>query len=81
MRWLDRLLRRNPPPGADTLARYAVIDTETSGLDVARDRLLTIGAVGVYDDRVETADAFYAVLRQPAPTVGEDILIHRVGTD
>lgn len=80
MRWLDRLLRRNPPAGTDTPARYAVIDTETSGLDVARDRLLTIGAVGVYDDRVETADAFYAVLRQPVPTVGEDILIHRVGT-
>ena len=35
MRWLDRLLRRNPPAGADTPARYAVIDTETSGLEPA----------------------------------------------
>ncbi|MCE2946416.1 MAG: exonuclease domain-containing protein [bacterium] len=81
MRWLDRILRRRPASaGAASPPRYAVIDTETSGLDVARDRLLTIGAVGVRDGRVETADAFYAVLRQPAPTVGQDILIHRVGT-
>ena len=80
MRWFDRLLRRRPPDGTATPARYAVIDTETTGLDAARDRLLTIGAVGVCDDRVETADAFYAVLRQPEPTIGEDILIHRVGT-
>ncbi len=79
MRWLDRLLGRAHAPDAAGLARYAVIDTETSGLDVTCDRLLTIGAVGVTDGRVDPADAFYAVLRQPAPTVGEDVLIHRVG--
>jgi len=61
-------------------ADYVVIDTETSGLDAARDRLLTIGAVGVADGRIVPADSFHAVLGQHAPAVGDDILIHRVGT-
>lgn len=80
MRWLERLLNRIPVSDAALPARFAVIDTETSGLDVSRDRLLSIGAVGVCEGRIDLADGFYAVLRQPAPTAGEDILIHRVGT-
>jgi DNA polymerase-3 subunit epsilon len=73
--------------GRDTVAaeslaatRFVVIDTETTGLDVTRDRLLAIGGVGVSHGRIDPADSFYAVLRQPAPTVGGDILIHRIGT-
>jgi len=80
MRWLDRLRQRLRPSEVAAPARFAVIDTETSGLDVTRDRLLSIGAIGVCGGRIDLADSFYAVLQQRAPTVGEDILIHRVGT-
>jgi DNA polymerase III subunit epsilon len=82
MRWLERFLHRKATstPATRCAGRFVVIDTETSGLDVTRDRLLAIGGVAVSDGAVDPSDSFYAVLRQPAPTLGEDILIHRIGT-
>ena len=68
-------------PDAARRFDLVVIDTETSGLDVARDRLLAIGAVAVRDGVLDSADCFHAVLRQPAPKQGPDILIHRIGLD
>ena len=49
-------------------ARWVVVDCETSGLDAARDRLLSIGAVAVRAGRIELAEAFSALLRQDAPS-------------
>ena len=49
--------RRTPLEGA----RWVVIDCETSGLDAARDRLLSVGAVVVRDGAVVTA----RILRSP----------------
>jgi len=89
MRWLDRLRQRlagharprRGNAGEDSSgAAFAIIDTETTGLDVTRDRLLSIGAVGVTGARIDPADSFYAVLQQDAPSRSADILIHRVGT-
>lgn len=78
--WFARLFGDHPRSDRAIPATYAVIDTETSGPDAARDRLLTLGAVGVADGRIVPADSFYAVLRQDAPTLGDDIFIHRIGT-
>lgn len=79
--WLARLRAwlRAPAASPDGF-ELVVIDTETSGLDLARDRLLSIGAVSVRDNVLDVADSFHALLRQREPTVGADILIHRIGT-
>ena len=61
--------------------RWAVVDCETSGLDLARDRLLSVGAVAVRDGRVQVADAFEARVRQETPSAPENIVIHGIGGD
>lgn len=60
-------------------ARYVVMDSETTGLDLARDRLIALGAVAIEHGRVALGDAFVAVLRQSAPSAEANILIHGIG--
>jgi DNA polymerase-3 subunit epsilon len=43
--------------------RFAVLDSETTGLDPRRDRLITIGAVAVIDGEIIIADSFEAMLK------------------
>lgn len=69
----DALLER---PHFET--RYVVVNTEATGLDLDRDRLLAVGAVGVDGGLIHPADAYYATL---APAPGETLagLLGRVG--
>ena len=62
-------------------ARWVVIDCETSGLDAARDRLLSVGAVAVRDARIHLEDSFEARVRQEVPSAAENILVHGIGGD
>ncbi len=59
--------------------RYVVVDVETSGLDMKKDRLISIGAVAVDDNRIDFADAFQVVLRQDTVSTSANILIHGIG--
>ena len=59
--------------------RWVVVDVESSGLDASRDRLVSIGAIGVRDGQVVIADSFETVLRQEPPHDGPDIPIHGIG--
>lgn len=43
--------------------RFVVLDTETTGLDPRRDRLITIGAVAVKANEMILADSFEAMLK------------------
>lgn len=43
--------------------RYVVLDTETTGLDPRRDRIITIGAVAVRDEEIRLDDSFEAMLK------------------
>jgi len=62
-------------------ARWVVVDCETSGLDIARDRLLSVGAVAVKSGRVDLADFFEARIRQAIASPAENIVIHGIGGD
>jgi DNA polymerase-3 subunit epsilon len=62
-------------------AQWVSIDCETSGLDAARDRLLSVGAVAVREGRIELAQAFEARVKQQAPSAADNILIHGIGGD
>ena len=61
--------------------RWVVIDCETSGLDPARDSLLSVGAVCVRGDRIALGECFNARLRPPVSSPAENILIHGIGGD
>jgi len=74
--WLQSLSARREPA---TSVRWVVVDCETSGLDPARDRLLSIGAVGVLRQRIPADDCFDVVLRQAQPSNAADILVHGIG--
>lgn len=43
--------------------RFVVLDSETTGLDPRRDRLITIGAVAVQDGEIRLDDAFEVMLQ------------------
>jgi DNA polymerase III subunit epsilon len=60
-------------------ARWVVVDCETSGLDIRRDRLLSLGAVRVKGGRVQIAEFFDARVRQQTPSAPDNILIHGIG--
>lgn len=58
--------------------RWLVVDVETTGLDMHRDRLLAIGAVVVEGGLIRLDKSFEVVLRQQAPSREANILIHRI---
>lgn len=74
--WWRRLLAGESAPLAT--ARWVVVDCESSGLDVAADSLISIGAVAVTAGRIDLAGGFNAVLRQDAPSAAGNILIHGI---
>jgi DNA polymerase-3 subunit epsilon len=83
MRWLDRLLGRAAPDEAPAQAgqRWVVLDVETSGLDQASDRLMSIGAVAVHDRRIVVADSIELAIRQPSASTRQNILVHGIGAE
>ncbi|HEY9169017.1 MAG TPA: 3'-5' exonuclease [Lutibacter sp.] len=44
--------------------RFIVFDTETTGLDILNDRILSIGAIGVANHTIDVADSFEIYLKQ-----------------
>ncbi len=85
---LQRLrgLLHSKAPFALDQTRWIVLDVEASGLDMRRDRLLSIAALALdlsAPDRAPTlqlADSFEVVLRQSGAAPGRaDILVHGIG--
>lgn len=76
-RWRAQTAPRLIEPLAE--AALVVLDTETSGLDVRNDRLLSIGAVRVTAARIALAHTLHVNLKQPEASARTNILIHGIG--
>lgn len=79
-----RLARWQALPAADLgqshfRSRYVVVDVEASGLNMGKDRLISIGAVAVTNGVIDPADSFEVILRQDVVSDTENILIHGIG--
>jgi DNA polymerase-3 subunit epsilon len=59
--------------------RIVVVDVESSGLNVSRDRLIAIGAVAVSYGHVRLSDSLEIVLQQEQVSEKDNILIHGIG--
>jgi DNA polymerase-3 subunit epsilon len=70
----------HPEPG-----RWIVLDTESTGLDPARDHLIAIAAIGIHVDwqrgraALVPSDSFEVVLRPPEASSRENVLVHGIG--
>ncbi|GAB4507579.1 MAG: 3'-5' exonuclease [Sulfuricaulis sp.] len=60
-------------------ARFIVVDVETSGLDMRKDRLLSIGACAVEVLRLRAGENYETVLRHDEASQRDNILIHGIG--
>lgn len=68
-----RFLFRPGPPD-----EVVVLDTETTGLDVARDDILSLAAVRIRGNRILASERFEAVMRPDAAIAPEAIKVHRL---
>lgn len=65
---------------ANENARWVVLDVETSGMDVARDRLLSVGAVAISSGgQIRPADSIEIVYRQASASSRANVLVHGIG--
>lgn len=60
-------------------SRYVVVDVETSGLNLNKDRLIAIGAVAVRGGDIHLADSLEIILQQSKVSDRDNILIHGIG--
>ncbi len=61
------------------LARFAAIDCETTGPNMHKDRIISVGGVGVREGTVDPADCFEVIFRQHESSATDNILIHQIG--
>ncbi|NBA96372.1 PolC-type DNA polymerase III [Pseudomonas sp. R5(2019)] len=59
--------------------RWVVLDLETSGLNVNRDQVLSIGAVVIEDGAINLGQAFERTLHRREHKLGPSVLIHGLG--
>lgn len=59
-------------------ARLVVVDVETTGLNLAKDRLIAIGAVAVTCGNIDLDDSFEIIVQQQNVSAKNNILIHGI---
>ncbi|GGK57720.1 MULTISPECIES: 3'-5' exonuclease [Flavobacteriaceae] len=57
--------------------RFVVFDTETTGLDFVNDRILSIGAVAIFNNTINVSDSFEIYLKQDEFKI-ESVEIHGI---
>lgn len=63
---------------ADTSGEYVVFDTETTGLDVSKDEILSIGAVKIKENKILTSQTFEVFLQNSKEISSASIKIHGI---
>lgn len=59
--------------------RWVVVDLETSGLNLNRDQVLSIGAVVIEDSAIDLSQAFERTLLRPDHPLSPSMLLHELG--
>lgn len=74
-------LKACPGPAVHSLReqRWVVLDLETSGLNVNRDQVLSIGAVVIEDGAIDLSQQFECTLRRHDHKLSPSVLLHRLG--
>lgn len=63
--WKEYLQKfKQKQPNSIETTRFVVFDTETTGLDIVNDRILSIGAIGISNNQIEVSDTFEKYLIQ-----------------
>jgi DNA polymerase III subunit epsilon len=57
-------------------ARYCAIDVETTGLDLRRDSVVSIGCAAISDGRIIVRDSYYSLIRPACPVSVASMRIH-----
>lgn len=57
-------------------AEYCVLDVETTGLDLRRDSVVSIGSALIHEGRIACADNYYSLIRPGCPVSVASIRIH-----
>jgi DNA polymerase-3 subunit epsilon len=60
---------------------FIVLDTETSGLDVKKDEILSIGAVKIKDNKILTSQTFEVYIKPSKKIDSQSIKIHGIRDD
>lgn len=55
---------KNKPAQEIDEVRFVVFDTETTGLDITEDRILSIGAISICNKKMDVGDSFEIYLKQ-----------------
>jgi DNA polymerase-3 subunit epsilon len=78
---LDTLRQKISAAASAGLAhdRIVVVDVESTGLSLADDHLIAIGAVAIRAGRIVYADSFDVLLRQEVASAKANILVHGIG--
>jgi DNA polymerase III subunit epsilon len=78
---LHALSEVTPPPirRSHRMNRYVTVDVETTGIDMAKDRVISIGAVAINGGQIDLSDCFEVVLRQRESSTMANILVHQIG--
>lgn len=74
--WMD--MPRTTLDAPFTTTRCVVVDVETSGLNLAKDHLISIGAVAVVNGQIVLGDSFSVVLQQQTASHKDNILLHGI---
>ena len=59
--------------------RWVVLDLETTGLNLTKDHVLSIGAVAIEDGAIDFRQQFERTLQYPQVKLGPSVLIHGIG--
>jgi DNA polymerase-3 subunit epsilon len=57
-------------------ACYCAIDVETTGLDLRRDSIVSIGSAGIRDGRIVCGDSYYSLIRPASPVSVASMRVH-----